>query len=338
MNTPSLTNLQRSLKSGTISPVYLLIGPEGYLRTEAARAITDAALSGTVLREFNEVNFSLISGGGALDVAAAANQLPMMSERRVVRVTDFAKLREQEEEILTGYIENPSPSSVVIFSTEDLDKRKKLSKVLLGQSQVVEFPSLKDGEAKTWVKSRLRELGVACDERALSDLITLVGTDVQTLRSELDKLVSAAGNTGRITLEMVDELIARSRELTNFELGDHLIARNRKRALETLHRLLEGGSQPVMLIGTIASNYHRLALAKETLSRGSRDDVFRVTPMPFFKRDAFLASLQRTDAERIAKGIKLIAAADLAIKTSLGGGGPKGAELQLEMLVCELTA
>jgi DNA polymerase III delta subunit len=60
--------------------------------------------------------------------------------------------------------------------------------------------------------------------------------------------------------------------------------------------------------------------------------------MPFFKRDAFLTNLQRSSADKIAHGIKLIAAADVAIKTSVGGGGPKGAELQLEMLVCELTA
>ncbi len=337
MSAFSRLDLQRSLKSGKFSPVYLLVGPEGYLRGEAAHAITDAALSETLLREFNESSFSLLSGG-ALDAVAAANQLPMMSDRRVVRITDFGKIREAEEEALIRYIDNPSPSSVVIFNTEDLDKRKKLSKALLEQSQVVEFPALKDGEAKAWIKSRLKELKVECDERALSDLVTLVGTDVQTLYSELEKLASAAATTGRITLEMVDELIARSRELSNFELGDHLITRDRKRALETLHRLLEGGSQPVMLLGAIAGNYHRLALAREALSHGSRDDVFRVTPMPFFKRDAFLASLQRTDAAGIARGLKLIAAADLAIKTSVGGGGPKGAQLQLEMLVCELTA
>ena len=190
---------------------------------------------------------------------------------------------------------------------------------------------------KAWVKSRLKELKVTCDEQALSEIIMLVGTDVQTLFSELDKLASAALPTRRITIEMVDDLIGRSRELSNWDLGDHLIARNRKQALETLYRLLEGGSQPVMLIGAIAGNYHRLALAKEALTRGSRDDVFRVVPLPPFKRDAFIANLKRSDAAKIAHGIKLIAAADLAIKTSVGGGGPKGARLQLEMLVCELS-
>jgi DNA polymerase-3 subunit delta len=337
MSSLSRAELERSLKEGRIAPVYLLVGCEGYLRDSTARAISDAALSGTLLREFNESGFSLMSGG-AQEALAAANQLPMMSTRRVVRITDFGKLREADEDALVRYINDPAESSVVIFNTEDLDKRKKLAKALLEKCQAVEFPALKDGEARTWVKSRLKELKVTCDEQALSEIIMLVGTEVQTLFSELDKLASAAVQAGRITAEMVDELIGRSRELSNFELGDHLIARNRKRALETLHRLLEGGAPPVMLIGAIAGNYHRLLLAKEALTRGLRDDVFRIVPLPSFKRDAFIANLRRSDAAQIAHGIQLIASADLAIKTSLGGGGPKGAQLQLEMLVCELAS
>ncbi len=336
MRTFSRTELERSLKEGQPAPVYLLVGCEGYLRDHGARAITDAALSGTLLREFNESSFSLTSGG-AQGAIAAANQLPMMSTRRVVKITDFGKLREADEEALVRYISNPAESTVVIFNTEDLDKRKKLARALLEKWQVVDYPALKDGEARTWVKSRLKELKVTCDEQALSEIIMLVGTNVQTLFSELDKLASAALPTRRITVEIVDNLIGRSRELSNWELGDHLIARNRKQALETLYRLLESGAQPVMLIGAIAGNYHRLALAKEALTRGSREDVFRTVTLPSFKRDAFIANLKRSDAAKIAHGIKLIAAADLAIKTSLGGGGPKGARLQLEMLVCELS-
>jgi DNA polymerase-3 subunit delta len=275
--------------------------------------------------------------GGAQEAIAAANQMPMMSTRRVVKITDFGKLREADEEALVRYINNPAESTVMIFSTEDLDRRKKLARALLENCQVVDYPALKDGEARAWVESRLKELKVTCDERALSEILMLVGTDVQTLFSELDKLASAAMSTRRITVEMVDDLIGRSRELSNWELGDHLIARNRKQALETLYRLLEGGAQPVMLIGAIAGNYHRMALAKEALTHGSRDDVFRIVSLPSFKRNAFMANLQRSDTAKIAHGIRLIAAADLAIKTSVGGGGPKGARLQLEMLVCELS-
>ena len=166
----------------------------------------------------------------------------------------------------------------------------------------------------------------------------MVGTNLQTLSSELDKLAAAAIETRQITLELVDQLIDRSRELSNFDLGDQLIAGDRRRALETLHRLLEDDVAPVMLVGLIAGNYHRLALAKELLKRGARDEVYRLIYGPPAKRDAFMNTLQRSDSSKIARGIQLIAAADLALKTSLAGGGPKGARLQLEVLVCELAS
>jgi DNA polymerase-3 subunit delta len=336
MTTLSRAELDRSLKAGGIQPLYLLVGCEGYLRDVAARQLTDAALSGTLLREFNESSFSLLTDS-AMAAVAAAEQLPMMSERRVVRVKDFAKLRETDEEIIIRYLNRPADSTVLIFVADDLDKRKKLTKGLLASCAVVEFPAVKDAEAKAWARARLQELKTTADDRVLTDIVKLVGTNLQTLSSELDKLAAAAVETRQITMELVDQLIGRSRELSNFDLGDQLIAGDRRRALETLHRLLEDDVAPVMLLGLIAGNYHRLALAKELLKRGARDEVYRLVYGPPAKRDAFMNTLQRSDATKIARGLQLIAAADLAIKTSLGGSGAKGARLQLEVLVCELA-
>ena len=330
MKTLSRTELERSLREG-LRPLYLLLGCEIYLRRVAAQSITEAALSRTLLREFNEASFSLLSDS-VQSAIAAAEQLPMMSDMRVVRVRDFARLREADEDSLIRYLNNPSPSTVMIFTADELDKRKKSSKVLLDVCTVVEFSSLKDAEAKAWAKARLKELKSTADDQVLSDVIRLVGTDVQTLSNELDKLASAAAPTGRITFDLVEQLIGRSRELSNFELGDHLLAGNRKRALETLHRLLEDGAEPVMLVGLIAGNYHRLALGKHLLARGGREEVFRNIALPPFKRDSYISTLQRSSAGKIARGIQLTAAADLAIKTSQAT--PR---LQLEMLVCELA-
>jgi DNA polymerase III delta subunit len=69
----------------------------------------------------------------------------------------------------------------MIFTADELDKRKKSSKVLLDTCTVVEFAPLKDAEAKAWAKSRLKELKVTADDQVLSEIISLVGTDVQTL-------------------------------------------------------------------------------------------------------------------------------------------------------------
>lgn len=331
MKALSRTELERSLRESP-QPLYLLLGPERFLRDTAARSITEAALHGTLLREFNESSFNL-QRDSVQSAIAAAEQLPMMSERRVVRIRDFGRLRESDEETLIRYLNNPAPMTTMILIADDLDKRKKATKSLLDSCVVVDFPTLKDAEAKAWARTRLKELKVSADDSVLSEIIGLVGTDVQTLFNEIDKLASAVADTGRITPDVVDELIGRSRELSNFELGDHLLANNRKRALETLHRLLDDGAEPVMLIGLIAGNYHRLALAKSLLAKGGREEVFRNISLPPFKRDAYIANLQRNDAKKIARGLQLTAAADLAIKTSQAT--PR---LQLELLVCELSS
>ncbi|MBC8031127.1 MAG: DNA polymerase III subunit delta [Pyrinomonadaceae bacterium] len=337
MSSITRAELDKALAAGRVQPLYLLVGCEGYLRDVAARRIADVALSGCLLREFNESSFSLLSDH-AVSAIAAAEQLPMMSERRVVRIRDFAKLREMDEDTIIRYLERPVDSTVLIFVAEDLDKRKKLTKALLGSCTVVAFAEVKDAEARAWAKGRLKELNTTVDDRVLFDIVRLVGCSLQTLNSELEKLSAAAIDTHRITAEMVDDLIDRSRELSNFDLGDQLVAGDRARALETLHRLLDDDVAPVMLLGLIASNYHRLAIAKELLNRGAKDEVYRLVYGPPAKRDAFMRTLQRSDSAKIARGIQLIATADLAIKTSQGGGGPKGARLQLELLVCELAA
>jgi DNA polymerase III subunit delta len=330
-------DLFRALKAGEIKPLYLLFGEESYLRDMAARTIKDVALKDSALREFNESSFSL-ANTDVQQAIAAAEQLPMMAPRRVVLIRDFSKLREADEEALMRYITRPAESSVVLFIADDLDKRRKLSKTLLDVCAAIEFAPLSDTELADWAKRRLKELKMQTDERTLHQIVALVGSDVRTLSNELEKLATASLETGFVTMEMVDALVGRSRELSNFELTDHLIAHNRKRALQTLHRLLDDGAEPVMLIGLIASNYHRLALAKDLMSKGApNNEVYRQVGI-FGRREEFLATARRSDASQLVRSIERIAQADLAIKTSLSGGGAQGSRLQLDLLICELAA
>ncbi|HEX8719726.1 MAG TPA: DNA polymerase III subunit delta, partial [Pyrinomonadaceae bacterium] len=260
---PTLTReeLWRELKAGKVGPLYLLFGPEDYLRDAAARAVADAALKGAPLREFNESGFSLASAD-VQHAVAAAEQMPMMGGRRVVKVTDFGKLREADEEALVRYVTRPVETSTVVFVSGDLDKRRRLSKTLLEVCASVEFAELKDAELAAWARDHLKRLGAQAEERALRQVVGLAGPSVRRVATELEKLATAALPGGQVTTELVEDLVGRSRELSNFELSDHLIARDRRRALETLRKLLDDGAEPVMLLGLLASNFHRLALAK----------------------------------------------------------------------------
>lgn len=325
-------DLTQALKQGTIEPVYFLFGPETYLRDQAARAIADEALRDTLLREFNDLSISL-ADGDARPAVAEAEQLPLMSSRRVIRVTDFNKLDEDNEAFLLRYVERPVETSVVIFVTDDIDKRKKFAKTLM-KGAAFEFAPLNDGELTAWARTHLKELEAEVETDVLRRIVELVGSDVRTLSNELNKLSAAALPSGRITMELVEALVGRSRELMNWDLTDQMLARNRPRALRVLEHLLDDGAPPLMLIGLIASTYRRMALAQALLSQGaSSRDIFRQVPMPPFKQNSFLATISRTDSQTLARQIARIAAADLGIKTSKAT--PR---MQVEMLVVELTA
>ena len=325
-------DLAQALKKGQIEPVYFLFGPETYLRDEAARLIADQAMSGTLLREFNDSTFNLTSDD-ARDAIAAAEQLPMMSQRRIVRIKNLGKLKEADEEVLLNYVNRPVETSVVIFITEDIDKRKKLARLLLAGA-AFEFQPLKLSELQAWIRSYLKGLTAEIEPQALQRILETVTSDLHTLANGLNKLYAAALPSGRIKTELVDSLVGRSREHMNWELSDHIISRNRKGALKTLKDLLDDGVEPLLLIGLIAGTYRRMALAKALLSQGaSPATIFSEVRMPPFKQRDYLALLNRVDSERLARTIRRVAETDLAIKTSKAT--PR---MQVEMLVCELMS
>src|SRR5260221_1285428 len=191
-------DLTQALKQGTIEPVYFLFGPETYLRDQAARAIADAAMRGTLLREFNDISISL-AAGDAHAAVAEAEQLPMMSSRRVIRVTDFAKLDQDNEELLLAYLKRPVETSVVIFVASDIDKRKKFAKTLMSGA-AFEFAPLNDGDLTAWARAHLQELKSEVAAAVLRRIVELVGSDVRTLSNELNKLSAAALPSGKITM------------------------------------------------------------------------------------------------------------------------------------------
>lgn len=341
---PILTreNLRAQLKRREIAPVYLLFGAENYLRDLAAKTIADLVLADSGLREFNEIEHSLTDGGKLQYALSDAEQLPMIAARRVVKLTNVVvsanskkdNLKEDDEEILTRYLKRPAETCVLIFVADELDKRRKMSKLLLDNCVAVEFAELKDDELFTWARTKLKEFDAEADDRALRHIVGLVGSDVRRLTNEIEKLAVAALPDRLITFDLVESLVPNSREISNFDLTDHLLAKNKKLALAALKKILDDGGEPLMLLGLIAYNFHRLFLAKELMAQGSeRSEVARIMKLPYTKQEEFLTTARRADGDRLSKILRRISETDLAIKTSRAT--PR---LQIEMLVCELTA
>jgi len=117
--------------------------------------------------------------------------------------------------------------------------------------------------------------------------------------------------------------------LVGMAMGAGLVARARRVAWTAG----AAAGLTVGLVGLIASNFHKMALAKELMSRNApMAEVSREAKVSPYKTE-FFQQMNRIDLKKVRFAIKRIAEVDLAIKTS--SGTPI---LQLEHLICELTS
>ena len=339
--------LRTQLKDRESYPVYTLFGEETFLRDIAAKTIADMAFGKGDFRDFNDNEFSLNNPDSIKSALAAADQLPMMASRRVVRITEVrvsssaAKdtLKEEHFDALSAYLANPSETSIVVFIADELNGTRRMGKLLRDKTVSVDFTILDDGELIQWVRGKLRELDAEIDDRTLRHLISFTGPDARRLTSELTKLATAALPGKVIDIDLVDSLVTNVRELSNFDLTAHLVSGDRSRAIQTLQKILDDGTDPIALVGLLSYNYRRLLMVKDLMERGvDRSEVAKVVKLRYNDQEPFLAAARRADLSGLKEAITRLAETDVAIKTSIGGSGPKGARMQIEILVCELAS
>jgi DNA polymerase-3 subunit delta len=313
--------LRNQIKKREFLHVYVLYGAETFLRDNAAKTIADFAFTEGDFRDFNDDQFSLNIPENITTALAAANQLPMMAARRVIRITDVRvstssmkdTLKEDAEGVLSSYLANPSPSSIVIFVADELNGSRKLGKLLKSHPGAVEFTVPDEAETRRWAQDVFDKAGVSVDAPALRRLVDLVSCDLRRATTQAQKLCTASLPEKHVNVELVDSLVRDTSELTFSSFAEHLVAGRKAEAIAALENVLDNGEEPVALIGTLAWKF--------------RDELKRLNP-----------GVRSDYAERLAFALQRIAATDLAIKTSIGGGGPLGSRRQIEMLVCELAS
>ncbi len=339
-------DLWSELKRGKLAPIYVLFGPETYLRDIAAKKIADLAFAAGDLRDFNETSFSLAGESDVRSALAAAQQLPVMASRRVVKITEVKisasgfrdTVTEADEAVLAAYIADPSPTSIVILIADELNGVRKMGRLLRDRITAVEFAPLSDEELVKFATERVRDADDEADSAVVRYLVERIGPDVRRLTNEINKLAAAALPGKTITIELIDALVPNSREMDNFALTDHLVAGRKAAAVATLQKVLDDGVEPLQLLGLISYNYRGLMIAKDMLSRGaSPRDITSAAKRRYDPQNSFLNAARRADRHGLARAIRRIADTDLAIKTSRGGSGPAAARMQIEMLVCELV-
>jgi DNA polymerase-3 subunit delta len=306
------------IEAGKFRPVYVLHGEETFLRDNAAKFIVREAFTEKDFRDFNDDSFSLTTPENISVALAAANQLPMMASRRIVRITDVRvatsaikdTLKEDAEDELKAYLLDPNPSTILVLIADELNGNRKLGKLLKSHEASVEFRFPDNTDTRKLAEGVFKRAGVSVDPLAMNRLIDLVGFDARRITTESEKLATAALPSRTIDRNLVDSLVRNSREVSSFDFARDLISRRRTEAVTALEKALSDGEEPLALLGLMAWQF------RDELKRSSSRTVY---------------------SDRLAYALQRIADTDLAIKTSVGGSG-KQSRKQLEMLVCELAS
>ena len=317
--------------------VYLFLGDDDAELSRLAGDVT--ALVEDEWRAFNvDRLYAGDKGVTAASIVESANLLPMMSERRVVVVLRTEKLLKPKrrgkaaEEIadagedgadaeppgdldaLTGYVQDPSPSTTLVLVASDIDRTRRAGKAILKHATVVECWGLKTEKnprfldlraaarmAEQMVRRAAAESGQQIDPAAARLVAERAGVDIVRLRGDIERLMLYAAGKPKITLADAQEVVSAETAQDDWAVTNAIQNRNTGEALRQLALALEAGAVPYMILGQLG----------------------------WFVRD----KLVNVDPRRIPRAVDALFRTDQDLKSS--GGDPR---VLLERLVVELCS
>ncbi len=235
---------------------------------------------------------------------------------------------------LADYVRQMPATTVLILVDGELNERKaanRLLKSLAPLAEVVTFSQFKDKDLSDWIQNRVRQGGGTISPGAIGLLIGLVGADLWTMSSEIDKLLAFCSGQP-ITEDSVRQLTSYAREANIFALVDAILEGRRKVAQQSLHRLLQEGVAPPYVLAMITRQLRLIVMAKE-LGRGLFQPEIRdrLESTSDYGLEKALKQARAYTFERVKSAYHRILEADIAIKT-----GKYDGDLALDLLVIEL--
>jgi DNA polymerase-3 subunit delta len=334
----TLASLRAQIQGRKLLPVYLFFGDDVRLAEQMVDAI-EATIDPADRPFAVERVYAGEPGGSPLDVAAVASVFPMLGDRRVVivmrgerfvkpkrggkagdgEVTEGPEDAERMEDAesaaldtvpLEAYLDNPSPSTVLVIWAAAIDRTRRLTKKLLDKAACVEFGGLAANnanerrDAKREVAAGLQKEFVAAgrtvDAAAIEMLVDRAGGDISKLRGDVERLLLYTEGHKSVTRADVEEVVTVESDVDDWAVVNAIGDGDVARALRETGLRFERGDSPHALVGQL-----RWWVAT------------RLSPV---------------SPDRVKAAIDALLKADLALKSS--GGDSR---VLVERLVVELT-
>ncbi|MEG1838405.1 MAG: DNA polymerase III subunit delta [Bacteroidaceae bacterium] len=256
-------DILKELKDKQYKPIYYLMGGEAYYIDLIADYIAQNVLTDTE-KEFNQ---TIIYGADVDDVAtviSAARRYPMMSEYQVVIVKEAQSIQNIEE--LSYYLQKPLLSTILVICHKHgtLDRRKKLAAEIEKLGVLFESKNIKDTQLPAFITGYMKRKGIDVEPKSAIMLADYIGSDLNRLISELNKLIiTLPQGQKRITPDSIEKNIGISKDYNNFELRSALVEKDVLKANQIIKYFEENPkTNPIQVtLSLLFSFYANLMLA-----------------------------------------------------------------------------
>ena len=311
----------RKLKENGPQNLYLLWGPEDYLREYFLSEIKGLCLpDGDDSFSYKRMNGPDLD---AVELQQAVDAIPFLSERSLVEVrgVDLNRLKDADA-VIKVLADIPDYCTVVFVQGTDFepDGRLKQIKKLRAIAEEIEFTQQQQNELTKWIAKRFAALGKSIEFDASQRLIFISGDLMNRLIPEIDKIAAYAKGE-RVTVSDVEAVAHHIPEAVIFTMTDQISQKSLNNALATLSELLsDKNNEPIAMLGMLGLQMRRLYAAK--LAQAQNLGAAYVKEVSGCKYDFQVTKLMQAargySLPQLKKAVELCAETDYRLKSSGG--------------------
>lgn len=307
-----MQRINEDMKNEDFRQIYLLYGEEAYLRNRYKNKLKDAL--GT---QGDSMNTHYFEGKGISipQLIDLAETLPFLAKRRVILLENSGFFKHGGDE-LAEYLQSPCETAFFLFAETEIDKRSRLYKAVNKFGCCVEFAPQDESTLKKWILSLVKKEGKQITEQALSHFIAKVGTDMENIRMELEKLFCYCLNQEAINIEDMDAVCVSRISSHIFDMVNAIADKRQKIALDLYYDLLALKEPPMRILFLIARQCNVLLQVKQLKKKGfGNKEIGEKVGLPGFIAGKYVAQAARFKETELKSAVTKCVETEEAVKT-----------------------
>lgn len=275
------------IENGKLKPFYFFSGEEEFLLNKNYNFLINRLLDETGKEfNFNVFDSQNFSAESFLD---SYNMYPMMSPYRLLVIKDLESITDTVFASVDEIFKNPNPSSIVIFISNQVDKKKKMYMALAKHAFGLEFKKPFENQISYWIKYLCKERQIDITDSACDILHFKIGTNLRTLDKEIQKLIDYVGAKKLIEESDVEMVVTDQIRSTMFQYIDLWSDRDILKQLKIIEQLDRSGESEFGFLSLLARHFRILhSLKAFAEAKRPKDEFLRETRTPPFFYDKYL--------------------------------------------------